>query len=155
MECSNLAKLEVYHSRPVAPTRRVALGNCLLPVGHPMHAGALLLGAVVGKYLHRSDEELRGELESLVSELGRGTRIRQPRLRHRFQDDRVGLARSVHWLKIGPDGRLKLDSLDGGGSPIQHILGAVYAARTRSAARRAVSRALGWPGGSTEDCWSS
>ena len=158
MECSNLAKLEVYHSRPVAPTRRVALGNCLLPVGHPTHAGALLLGAVVGKYLRRSDEnlrrsdeDLRGELESLVSELGRGMRIRQPRLRHRFQDDRVGLSRSVHWLKIDPDGRLKLDSLDAGGSPIQHILGAVYAAGARSTSLRAVSRALSWPGGGTED----
>ena len=151
MEGPELARLEIYHSRPVAPTRRVALGSCLLPMERPLQAGALLLGAVVGKYLRRSDEELRSELESLLSELGKGMRISQPRLRHRLQDDRIGLTRSVHRLKVDGNGRMKLDSVDRGGTPAQHILGAVYAAGTRSAALLAVWGALGWRGGSTDE----
>ena len=41
-----LAELEVWHSRPVTPTRRVALGHLILPVDPAPGFGGLLLGAV-------------------------------------------------------------------------------------------------------------
>ena len=40
-----VAELEVFHSRPVAPTRRVAIGNSLLPMDPPPGHGATLLAA--------------------------------------------------------------------------------------------------------------
>ena len=39
-----LAELEVWHSRPVTPTRRVALGHLVLPVDPTPGFGGLLLG---------------------------------------------------------------------------------------------------------------
>lgn len=142
-----LASLEVYHSRPVAPTRRVALGVCRLSSTGALPAGALLLGAVVGKYLPACDDELREDLAQLICEIARGERIRQPRLRHRLQHDRIGLTRSAHSLRRKPDGSLFVDSEDRCGTPPQHILGAVYAASGRHLSIRAVSETLRWRGG--------
>ena len=42
-----LAELEIWHSRPIAPTRRVALGRSLLPVDPPPGFGGILLGGGV------------------------------------------------------------------------------------------------------------
>ena len=46
-----LAELEVWHSRPVTPTRRVALGHLVLPVDPTPGFGGLLLGAVIAAHL--------------------------------------------------------------------------------------------------------
>ncbi len=116
----------------------------------PNQAGALLLGAVVGTYVQRCASELRVDLEILIGEVGRAQRIRQPRLRHRFQEDLIGLTRSTHWLRL-TDGGPRLDSVDRGGTPEQHILGAVYAAGARPSAIRAVSCALAFTGGGGEE----
>src|SRR3954468_20610171 len=90
------AELEVRHSRIVAPTRRVALGELYLPTDPP--DGALLLAAVVGTFVPRLEPELRDDLDLLIDDLERRRRIPQPRLRHRFQTDTHGLARSRHRL---------------------------------------------------------
>ena len=42
-----LAELEIWHSRPITPTRRVALGHLVLPADPAPGFGGVLLGAVV------------------------------------------------------------------------------------------------------------
>ena len=63
-----LAVLEIYHSRPIAPTRRVALGRRSLPIEPPPGPGGLLLAGIVARFLPdvdpvasnvQFDEELR------------------------------------------------------------------------------------------------
>ena len=49
-----LAELEVWHTRPLAPTRRLALGNLVLPVEPAPGFGGLLLGAMAGCLLYTS-----------------------------------------------------------------------------------------------------
>jgi hypothetical protein len=77
------------------------------------------------------DDELIGELHHLLADLEAGRRIAQPRLRHRFQIDVVGLDRSRHKLvgKAGSDniGDVRFE-LQGNGRPVPQILGAAYAA---------------------------
>jgi hypothetical protein len=46
-----LAEIEVWHTRPAVPTRRVALGHLVLPVDPAPGFGGLLLGAVVAAHL--------------------------------------------------------------------------------------------------------
>jgi hypothetical protein len=58
-----LAELEVYHSRPIAPTRRVAIGRTILPVEDSPGFGGLLLGSIVAKYRQRIDSALLEERE--------------------------------------------------------------------------------------------
>jgi hypothetical protein len=146
-----LAELEIWHSRPIAPTRRVALGRQLLPLDPAPGFGGLLLGAIVAEHVAELDEDLFEELHGLLADLEAGRRIPQPRLRHRFQLDRHGLARSHHRLYgIG-------DSLhttfEGEGSPASQVLGAAYAAGTldpidRRIVMDVVRRAVRWRGGS-------
>lgn len=121
-----LAELEVFHSRTVAPTRRVALGHLDLPVDPAPGFGGLLLGGVVAAHMPRLDPDLFDDLNRLTLQLEHGQRVSQPRLRHRLQTDRIGLARSVHRL-IGEGEELSFE-IDDKGSPAQHILAAVYAA---------------------------
>jgi hypothetical protein len=144
-----LAELEIWHSRPIAPTRRVAVGRSLLPVDPPPGFGGLLLGGIVAGHVEHLDPELVGELSRLIADLESGRRIPQPRLRHRFQVDRIGLARSRHRL-LGHGDVLDFD-FDDHGSAASQILGAVYAAgRTDLAVRRPVMdvlrRAIRWQG---------
>lgn len=136
-----LAELEVWHSRPYAPTRRVALGHLVLPVDPAPGFGGILLAAVVATHVHRVDPELVPDLHRLVGEVGRGQRIVQPRLRHRYQVDRHGLARSRH--RLTGDGEKLTFELEDNGTPMQQLLGAVYAAeRLAPAPRQAVAAAL-------------
>ena len=121
-----LAELEIWHSRPIAPTRRVALGRSLLPVDPAPGFGGLLLGGIVAAHVGDIDEDLADELERLLRDLEAGRRIAQPRLRHRFQLDRHGLARSRHRL-IGIGDAVELE-FDGEGSAASQVLGAAYAA---------------------------
>lgn len=148
-----LAELEVYHSRPIAPTRRVAVGDGRLPVDPPPGFGGILLGGVVAQNIGGVDADLVPDLIRLTEQLEHGFRIPQPRLRHRFQADRVGLQRSVHRLRgTGPQGReLAFEFDDEHGNPAQQLLGAVYAAgqlplRHRSAVMATIRRAIGWSG---------
>jgi hypothetical protein len=136
-----LAALEVWHSRPFTPTRRVALGHIVLPVEPPPGFGGILLGAVVAAHLPSVDPDLVPELDRLIAEVARGQRIVQPRLRHRYQVDRHGLARSEHRLVgRGEDLGFELRST---GSPLAQVLGAVYATeRLAPPARHAVAGVL-------------
>src|SRR5688500_8006208 len=93
-----VAELEVWNSRPVAPTRRVALGHMSLPVDPPPGFGGVLLGGIVARYAPDIDPELLPDLTKLTVQLENDLRIPQPRLRYRLQRDRVGLQRSTHRL---------------------------------------------------------
>lgn len=121
-----LAEIEVFHSRPIAPTRRVALGSLHLPVDPAPGFGGILLAGVVAAHMPDLDPELFDDLHRLTLQLQEGHRIPQPRLRHRFQVDRVGLTRSRHRL-VGDGEDLGFD-FEEKGAPAQHILAAVYAA---------------------------
>lgn len=145
-----LAELEIWHSRPVVPTRRVAVGRTLLPVDPAPGFGSLLLGGIVAAHVDGLDADLLPELGQLIADLEDGRRIAQPRLRHRFQADRHGLASSTHRLVAKGDSvafDLALDT----GTPAVHLLGAVYAAgalgaTARAAAMEVVRRAVRWRG---------
>jgi hypothetical protein len=144
-----LAELEVFHSRPIAPTRRVALGRTKLPASPAPGFGGILLGGIVAGHMDELDPELFDDLHRLTIQLQEGHRIPQPRLRHRFQTDRIGLTRSVHRL-LGDGEDLRFD-FEVKGAAAQHILAAVYAAgRLPPAARgrvmEVVRRAMRWSG---------
>jgi hypothetical protein len=144
-----LAELEVFHSRPIAPTRRVALGRSLLPVDPAPGFGGILLAGVVAAHIPDLDPDLFDDLHRLTLQLQEGMRIPQPRLRHRFQVDRIGLTRSVHQL-VGEGEDLSFD-FDEKGAPAQHILAAVYAAGRVDLAVRprvmdAIRTAMRWTG---------
>ena len=144
-----LAELEIRHSRPVAPTRRLALGELWLPTDPAPGFGGVLLGGIVAGFVGGLDEELRDTFDGLLRDLERGRRIVQPRVRHRFQSDVVGLDRSRHSL-LGRGENLYLQ-LDDHGAPLPQVLGAVYAAArlsysVRPAAFRLIRRATRWEG---------
>jgi hypothetical protein len=121
-----LAELEIWHSRPIAPTRRVALGNAVLPVEPAPGFGGLLLGGIVAAHIGGLEDDLSEELGRLLNDLEAGRRIPQPRLHHRFQVDRHGLARSRHRL-VGHGDAIDFE-FDSEGSAASQVLGAAYAA---------------------------
>src|SRR5262245_18350712 len=121
-----LAELEVFHSRPIAPTRRVALGRQYLPLHPAPGFGGILLGGIVAAHLDRLDPDLVPDLHRLVDQLENGRRIAQPRLRYRFQTDRIGLTRSG--LRLVGDGERMHFDFDEKATAAQYLLGAVYAA---------------------------
>lgn len=129
-----VAELEVFHSRAIAPTRRVALGDSNLPVEPPPGPGGLLLGAVMAANVGSIAPDLHDDLHRLMSEVEAGRRIAQPRVRHRFQHDRVGLLCSTHRL-VARGQQLELD-LDDRGAPVQQALAAVYAVGALAPERR-------------------
>jgi len=145
-----VAELEVFTSRPIAPTRRVALGSCVLPVDPAPGFGSILLGGIVARFAPTLDEDMLDEVESLILELERGQRIAQPRLRHRLQSDRIGLQRAEHRL-LGDGDAVVFDIDEVRGTPAQHLLCAVYAAgrtpeHVRPAVLGAVRKGLLWTG---------
>jgi hypothetical protein len=136
-----LAELEVYHTRPAVPTRRVALGNLVLPVDPAPGFGGLLLGAVVANHIPGVVPELQPDVVRLVRQIERGDRVVQPRLRHRFQVDRHGLAVSRHRM-LGEGDDVEFD-FGTTGSDLAQVLGAVYAVeRLELASRRIVAPVL-------------
>jgi hypothetical protein len=144
-----LAELEVFHSRAIAPTRRVAVGDRDLPVTPAPGFGGVLLGGVVAAHMPVLDPDLFDDLDQLTRQLEAGYRIPQPRLRHRLQTDRVGLQRSVHRLVGG--GEELVFELDDKGAPAHHILAAVYAAGElplgpRNRVMEAIRKAMRWTG---------
>ncbi|HEX2700546.1 MAG TPA: hypothetical protein VHM89_10140 [Acidimicrobiales bacterium] len=135
-----LAEIEIRHSRAIAPTRRVALGELFLPTEPPNHGG-LLLAAILGAWAARLPDEERDGVDRLLWDLEYRGNVAQPRLRHRFQTDVVGLDRSRHRL-VDEDGAVVLH-LDDHGAAMPQVLGAVYAAsRLASAVRPSVFRLL-------------
>ncbi len=154
------ARLEIFHSRPVVPTRRIALGRCEMddtPVGkNGLTLGGLLLAAVVGRYSSSLHPDLWEDLELLIQRVNASRHIPQPCLRFRLQVDKVGLAKSTHTLIRNLDGEFDLhfDS-QSRGSAVQQLLGALYAARSLKDTQRrscitAVRRALSWWGTDTD-----
>jgi len=150
-----LAEIEIRHSRAVAPTRRVALGPHWLPTEPAPGYGGILLGGIVAAHLGELDAELRDGFMALVDDLEEERRIAQPRLRHRFQTDVVGLDRSRHKLTGQPGDLLLSDltfELEGSGRPVPQLLGAIYAVRrlheqARPAVYAAIRKAARWEGG--------
>lgn len=141
--------LEILHSRPFAPTRRLALGAQELPVDPAPGPGGVLLGALVAHHRSELDEESFESAMTLTLQVQEGQRVVQPRLRHRFQEDTHGLTASSARLRRS-EGGLRLD-VDNKGTGLQMILGAVYAAGTlpataRVAAMDAVRKGLRWGG---------
>lgn len=144
-----LAELEIYHSRPAQPTRRVALGHLILPADPPPGFGGLLLGAVLANYIADVPPELVADVHRLLEQVGRGQRVVQPRLMFRYQVDRHGLGLSVHRLE-GEGERVNF-SFQATGSALAQVLGAIYALeRMESAARAQITpvlrRSLRWQG---------
>ena len=144
-----LAELQIWHTRPITPTRRVALGHLVLPTDPAPGLGGVLLGAVVAAYVPDVEEELLPDVARLIDQVARGERVVQPRLQHRYQVDRHGLAASVHQLN-GDAEHVEFD-LHSMGRPLSQVLGAVYALERLSfEARRHVApvlhRAMRWRG---------
>lgn len=144
-----LAELEVWHTRPSTPTRRVALGNLVVPVDPPPGFGGLLLGAVVANNIRQVSDDLIPDIHRLIDQVQRGQRVVQPRLRHRFQVDRHGLARSLHQL-VGHGEEVVLES-DTNGTALAQVVGAVYAVeRLHESSRHVVApvlhKAVRWRG---------
>lgn len=145
-----LAELAIYHSRPFAPTRRLALAASRLPVDPAPGPGGVLLGGIVAHHRDELDEELFESLLKLTLQLQEGQRIVQPRMRHRFQEDRHGLTRSRARLRRTDDGGLTID-FENKGTGLQLMLGAVYTAGEmapgpRRAVMDAVRKGLRWGG---------
>jgi hypothetical protein len=150
-----VAELEVFHSRPIAPTRRVSVGETNLPCDPPPGFGGILLGGVVAHHIGGIDPDLVPDLLRLTIELEDGRRVPQPRLRYRLQEDKVGLQRSRHRL-LGDGEGLRFDFAEVHGLPAQHVLGAVYAAgrlppTVRPTVMGALRRAVRWEGLVGED----
>jgi hypothetical protein len=144
-----LAELEVWHSRPATPTRRVSLGHLVLPVEPAPGFGGLLLAAVLAANIHEVGRDQVADVHRLLDQVTRGERVVQPRLLHRYQVDRHGLAVSLHRLE--GDGDNVNFSLHPQGTPLVQVLGAIYAVeRLDLAARRDLNpvlhRAMRWRG---------
>lgn len=144
-----LAELEVWHTRPLAPTRRVSLGNLVLPVDPAPGFGGLLLGAVVAGHIGEVEDDFVPDVHRLIDQVDQDQRVVQPRLRHRFQVDRHGLALSTHRL-IG-DGEAITFDFHTTGSHLAQVLGAIYAVeRLDPSSRHVVApvlhKAMQWRG---------
>lgn len=130
-----VAELEVFHSRAIAPTRRVALGRMHLPVREGVGAGGLLLGGIIANNCWELDAEMLANLHDLTVDIELGRKIAQPRLRHRLQSDRVGLLCSTHQL-VRDDMGLRYRFERRHRAPVQNVLAAVYATRFLSDEQR-------------------
>lgn len=144
-----LAELEIFCSRPHAPTRRVALGQSNLPCEPTPGFGGVLLGGVVARFVADIDEEMIPDVKALTHELENGRRVPQPRLRFRLQIDTIGLDAVSH--RLVANGDLLAFEFDDRGAPEQQILGAVYAAAALTPSLRrpimtVIRRAITWGG---------
>ncbi len=144
-----LAELSIYHSRPFAPTRRLALAPSRLPVDPAPGPGGVLLGAVAAHFRDELDEDMFSSMMTLTMQVQEGQRIVQPRIRHRFQDDTHGLTRSSARLRRERDG-LAVD-FDNKGTGLQLLLGGVYTAGDldpgpRRGVMDAIRKGLRWSG---------
>jgi hypothetical protein len=144
-----LAEIEVRHSRAIAPTRRVALGEVFLPTEPAPGFGGLLLAGIVAAGASCLDDDVRDGVDSLLWDLEHGRHVAQPRLFHRFQSDVHGLDRSRHRLTGG--GEDMALEIDGHGAVLPQVLASLYAAAhldraARPAVFRLLRRATRWEG---------
>jgi len=144
-----LSEVEIFHSRTQSPTRRLSLGNLVLPVDPAPGLGGLLLGGIIAAHLHEVAEELVPDVHRLVLQVDRGDRVVQPRLLHRYQIDRQGLSRSRHRL-VGDGERLSYE-FETNGSALQQVLGAIYSLErldvlVRHALTPVLHKAMRWRG---------
>ncbi|MGH9156927.1 MAG: hypothetical protein ACRD1K_14055 [Acidimicrobiales bacterium] len=148
-----LAEIEIRHSRAIAPTRRVAMGELFLPTDDPPGPGGVLLAGILGGFARLLDEDTREGLDRLLWDIDTGARVAQPRLRYRFQADVQGLDRSRH--RLVRVGRAMALELDDHGAALPQVLGAVYAAsrltvKARPQVFRLLRRATRWEGEADE-----
>ena len=61
-----LAELEIWHSRPIAPTRRVAIGEHDLPCDPPPGYGGILLAGIVASCITGLDPDNHPDLLRLA-----------------------------------------------------------------------------------------
>jgi hypothetical protein len=144
-----LAEFELWHSRPIAPTRRIALGRLNLPIDPAPGFGGVLLGAVLAHNIKDVDEELMPDIQRLITEIEKGSRVVQPRLRHRFQADRHGLGVSTHRMLQDGD-TISFDFATGAG-PLQNVLAVIYVLErmhddARASLVRVLRKSLTWRG---------
>jgi hypothetical protein len=97
----------------------------VLPVDPAPGFGGLLLGAIIAEHLYGIEDDLVPDVHRLITQIADGERIVQPRLRHRFQVDRHGLAKSHHRM-LGNGDDISFDFRSQGTDLVQ-VLGAIYA----------------------------
>ena len=144
-----LAELTVRHTRRHMPTRRVALGDRVLPSVHPGY-GPILLACLAATTVGGLDEEQAEAFLPFLREARNGLSVPRRALRFRLQVDTEGLAYSRHRL-LG-EGQGLVAELDVHGlHPVPQLLGAVMAAADmasypRQLALRAIETAIERPG---------
>jgi hypothetical protein len=144
-----LAELTVRHTRRHMPTRRVALGDRLLPTAHPGY-GPLLLACVTATTVQGLDEEQAEALGRLLRDARKGLSVPRRALRFRLQVDTEGLAYSRHRL-LGEGSGLVVELDVHGLHPVPQVLGAVMAAAAKASyprqlCLRAIEAAIDRPG---------
>ncbi|HCJ85613.1 MAG TPA: hypothetical protein DHV80_03565, partial [Acidimicrobiaceae bacterium] len=87
----------------------MALGEDQLGFDPSPGAGGLLIAAVFAAHTQQFGDDENNDLNDLLNLIEIGARIPQPKLRHRLQEDRVGLTRLTHQLVELSDGRVVLD----------------------------------------------
>lgn len=110
----------------------------------------MLLAGILAHNAPKIEPELREDLVAVMDALAAGRRVVQPRVRHRFQSDRVGLTLSPQRL-VAAGSSLEFVFEDDLGRPVQLALGAVYAAgslpfEARNKVFAAMTAALVWTG---------
>ncbi len=143
-----VAELEIFHSRPIAPTRRIALGSRNLPTDPAPGAGGVLLAGIVAENAQHVAGDLRASVISIVDMLETEGRVPQPAARHRFQADQVGLTNSTQKI-VANEGLLEFVFDTENAAPVQLVLGALYAAASIPASSKssvfgALRSALVW-----------
>ena len=144
-----LAELTVRHTRRHMPTRRVALGDRVLPTAHPGY-GPILLACLAATTVAGLDEEQAEALVPFLREARHGLSVPRRALRFRLQVDTEGLAHSRHRL-LGEGSGLVAELDVHGHHPVPQMLGAVMAAAAMAAyprqlALRAIESAIERPG---------
>jgi hypothetical protein len=144
-----LAELTVRHTRRHMPTRRVALGQRLLPTAHPGY-GPLLLACVAATTSAGLDEEQTEALVPFLRDARQGLSVPRRALRFRLQLDTEGLALSRHRL-LGEGQGLVVELDVHANHPVPQLLGVVMAAAAmasypRQLCLRAIASAVDRPG---------
>jgi hypothetical protein len=80
---------------------------------------------VLSVHIRDVDEDFHVDIQRLLTEVERGGRVVQPRLRHRFQVDRHGLTYSSHRL-LGTGDSVEFE-MNNSGTALQQVLGSIYA----------------------------
>ncbi|MEZ5266623.1 MAG: J domain-containing protein [Acidimicrobiales bacterium] len=146
-----LADFELYHSRPIAPTRRLALGLQYLPASPSPGPGGLLLAGMVATFGASLDEDDQAELLLLMQQVEAGYRDRAA------PPSAPPAERSGGSVEVAPPARSRarrsaVPADLGGGIAAGAHPGAVYAAGnlpadTQAAVFNALRKALRWHGG--------